>query len=62
MALKNCPECNKEVSSDAGTCPNCGKQLKPKEMSGCATVVVFIIMLAVTFPLWSRLASCMGLS
>lgn len=24
MALMNCPECNKQVSSTAATCPNCG--------------------------------------
>ena len=30
MALINCPECDKQISSDAGTCPHCGKRgLKP---------------------------------
>lgn len=24
MALTNCPECNKEISDRAGTCPHCG--------------------------------------
>ena len=28
MALINCPECGKEVSDKAGTCPNCGYPLK----------------------------------
>jgi hypothetical protein len=28
MALINCPECNKEVSDTALTCPHCGYQLK----------------------------------
>jgi hypothetical protein len=28
MALKSCPECSKEVSSDATRCPHCGKRLK----------------------------------
>lgn len=29
MALINCPECGKEVSDKAKTCPNCGNPLKP---------------------------------
>ena len=28
MALKPCPECQKEVSESAFKCPNCGKQLR----------------------------------
>ena len=28
MALFNCPECNKEISSQAQSCPNCGLPLK----------------------------------
>jgi len=28
MALINCPECNKEVSDKAATCPNCGVAIK----------------------------------
>jgi len=28
MALINCPDCNKEVSEHAPTCPNCGRPLK----------------------------------
>lgn len=26
MALYNCPECNKRISTDADACPNCGKK------------------------------------
>ncbi len=29
MALILCPECKKEVSTEAGTCPHCGYPLKP---------------------------------
>lgn len=29
MALIKCPECSKEVSDNAKTCPNCGRALKP---------------------------------
>ena len=28
MALINCPECGKEISEKAGSCPNCGCPLK----------------------------------
>lgn len=31
MSLIKCPECNKEVSSDAVFCPHCGKPLKAIE-------------------------------
>ena len=31
MALINCPECNKQVSDKAETCPHCGFRLKEKE-------------------------------
>ncbi len=30
MALILCPECKKEVSNEAGTCPHCGYPLKPQ--------------------------------
>ena len=30
MALINCPECNKEISDKATSCPNCGFPLQPK--------------------------------
>lgn len=29
MALIKCPECGKEISDNAKTCPNCGRALKP---------------------------------
>lgn len=29
MAMINCPECGKEVSGEATTCPHCGRTLKP---------------------------------
>ena len=31
MALKNCPECDKEVSDKAKNCPNCGYPLIENE-------------------------------
>jgi hypothetical protein len=32
MALIKCPECSKEVSDSALTCPNCGYQLNPSNL------------------------------
>jgi hypothetical protein len=48
MALKQCKECKKEISSDANPCPNCGKKNPhgmPKwlKYSGGAAVVLAII-------------------
>lgn len=36
MSLINCPECNKEVSDSANSCPNCGFELKPKAVERAA--------------------------
>jgi len=45
MALIKCKECNKEVSSDAATCPGCGKTIKAKKKSmGCGTFILIIIV------------------
>jgi len=33
MALINCPECQREISDTAETCPNCGYPLAKKESS-----------------------------
>jgi len=57
MALINCPECNREVSDTAMTCPNCGYSLKEttkdvvkKTMKNSrkkiiATVIVLIVLI-----------------
>ena len=29
MSLTNCPECNKQLSKKAPTCPHCGHPIKP---------------------------------
>lgn len=39
MALAPCPECQKEVSTDAKTCPQCGYRLSKKHGGGCGTVL-----------------------
>ncbi len=48
MALKNCRECGKEVSSKASTCPHCGYKLKKK--LGCFSwiAIIFIIVVIIT--------------
>ncbi len=45
MALKKCKECNKEISSKAESCPNCGVIIKKK--NGCFTYLVFFILFSV---------------
>jgi len=35
MALINCPECGKEISDKAASCPNCGIVLKKKFCYHC---------------------------
>ena len=41
MALKKCPECKQQVSSDAKTCPHCGKKL---EGLGCGAFIICVIL------------------
>lgn len=35
MALINCPECGKEISDKAASCPNCGMPIKETETKFC---------------------------
>jgi len=37
MALVNCPECGKEVSSTAESCPNCGYGVREHFSNSCTT-------------------------
>jgi len=46
MAIIKCKECNKEISSRAKQCPNCGFS-QPK--SGLFKIIVFIIVALVLF-------------
>ncbi len=48
MALTLCPECKKEVSSEASSCPSCGHPIKPQPQQrlwnpGLAAVLSFFI-------------------
>ena len=54
MALINCPECNKEISDQANSCPECGYVLKPLTAKNKVNykfiligVVVLVFILAV---------------
>lgn len=62
MALIKCPECGKEISSSAGSCPNCGHPInggekqqtivvKEKKKGSCLgkILIVFIIFVAIGF-------------
>lgn len=48
MALINCPECGKEISDEAKTCPNCGKPLRKskekKKINKKAVIIIFTII------------------
>jgi uncharacterized protein YbaR (Trm112 family) len=35
MALITCPECKKEISDTAKSCPSCGYELKPSQKQLC---------------------------
>jgi hypothetical protein len=39
MALTNCPECGKQVSSQAVTCPNCGYPLAQSQQPDLARIL-----------------------
>jgi hypothetical protein len=61
MALTNCPECNKEISTTAEACPHCGFKLRNNQPSpkptqskktsgiamGCAIVLGIVVLIAI---------------
>ncbi|MBD5535635.1 MAG: zinc ribbon domain-containing protein [Lachnospiraceae bacterium] len=49
MALINCPECNKEISNTAKTCPNCGYKINKEKcifriLNNTITFILSIIL------------------
>ncbi len=53
MAITNCPECGKEISSSAKTCPNCGYSLQKDKNTTLWCKISFCIVNLVY--LWRRL-------
>ncbi|PKL17920.1 MAG: hypothetical protein CVV49_08480 [Spirochaetae bacterium HGW-Spirochaetae-5] len=53
MAIIQCPECRKEISSTAPTCPGCGYALKPAAVKikkggiGCGGWLIVLIVLLI---------------
>lgn len=45
MAMIKCPECDKEISSSAYECPNCGKSMKKPERGFFGKIVMSIFVL-----------------
>jgi hypothetical protein len=43
--LIKCPECQKEISDAAASCPHCGKGIKRPPIKVSADIGVFIILL-----------------
>jgi len=50
MALKNCKECGKEVSTKADICPHCGAKNKPMEI-GLGSLVLIGMLIWFVFAL-----------
>ena len=50
MAMINCPECGKEISDNAKSCPNCGyslkKSFKKKSKKGIFISIAIIVIVA----------------
>lgn len=49
MALIRCPECNKDVSNTAETCPHCGFRITPKAKSWVRSAVETVGLLIAAF-------------
>lgn len=51
MALMTCPECGKDISTEAAKCPNCGKRLRRSGMAkagiGCLVLVGLFVVISI---------------
>ena len=61
MALLKCPECNGNVSSEAGACPHCGKPISlpsAKKIYHLSLLIIFFIVIplfvVLLIVLWGR--------
>lgn len=63
MALIKCKECGKSISSDAWTCPNCGKPVqkatsdKKKKRTKYIIIAIIILLLCIGFGVYVYKAS-----
>lgn len=53
MAMKACPECGAEISSEAKACPHCGYTKKEPEHIGCGTIILVGFLILVFVGLFS---------
>ncbi len=60
MALVNCPECNKEVSSSALKCPSCGKQLRKPKRTILGMLIKWIFIIFNIFMIYSLFVGLSG--
>lgn len=63
MAIINCKECGKAVSSNAESCPQCGNPINEKEKEGCFLQTLnmgcsIIIVIVGAILLFGLLKSC----
>lgn len=49
MALIKCPECQKEISDSAVSCPNCGHRLKAMSDQTKKIIIAFVIVVIISF-------------
>ncbi|MCH8013377.1 MAG: type II secretion system major pseudopilin GspG [Candidatus Dadabacteria bacterium] len=63
MALIKCPSCNKEISSEAVSCPSCGHPIKPQKQKNTSVfgVVVKVIIALFIIGLAIFVLFCVGI-
>lgn len=57
MALRPCPDCKREISTEAAACPQCGYDLKGKRAAqqqsrkavGCLAMIAVVVIYVATF-------------
>ena len=50
MALKKCLECGKEISDEAGKCPNCGKTQTKRSTRSCLVLIILLFIIFIAIP------------
>lgn len=60
MAMINCPECGKEVSSEAANCPNCGHALQTPKKKSSAMKTVLIVLLVIFLAPIALMGGCVA--